>query len=308
MSDASPTDTTDSPSLDATAGGRLPEFLIIGAAKCGTTSLFNLMADHPEVYAPFKKELWFFNEGIDGPGDLKAYRNYFAGAAPDQAAGEATPGYLYYADATISGLRRAYDAPPKFLIILRDPVRRFWSHYLHNRAHGWELRSFEEVLRDGPEHNSSSSIHHFFAVGRFGEQIQEWFSAFPRSRFQVTFLEDLAGDPESVLLDIFRFLDVRPTVDPIRLDRQHNSAWTPRSEFVRDVVDPFVWRAARKLLPEAWSWRIHKTVKRLNKRPIEQKPEMSVEGRARLADYYRDDVARLQRLLDRPLPDAWPAA
>lgn len=286
-------------------GGRLPDFLLIGAARCGTTFLFGLIADHPEIYAPFKKELWFFNESGEG---LDAYKSYFKEARPGQMAGEATPGYLPNFDPTIANIQRSYDELPQFLVILRDPVDRFWSHYLHNRSHGWETRSFKEVIEEGPDGGTAACLnapnHETFRVGEYGGQLERWFDAFSRRHFKIVFLEDLAREVSPVLLDIFQFLGVDETVEPIGLDGRRNSFWTPRSEFVRDVVHPYVRRAARRILPERWSWRVHKGIKRLNKSPGE-KPKMPLWAREALADYYRSDVARLERLLDRPVPDEW---
>ena len=290
----------------APATGQLPDFLLIGAAKCGTTSLFGLMADHPEIYTPYRKELWFFNNEIAG--QVESYKAHFSGAEANQVVGEATPGYLPNVSPTIENIQKVYEASPRFLVILRDPVRRFWSHYLHNRAHGWETRSFEEVIDDGASTGTpafpNSPIHNVFRVGEYGQQLERWFGAFSQSQFKIIFLEDLAEDTSGTLCKVFRFLGVTKTVEPVRLERRQNSAWSPRSEFVHDVVNPFVTRIVKKIFGEKAGYTVHKRVKEMNKQPIE-KPRMPEWGRDVLAGYYEEDVRRLERLLDQPLPSEW---
>ena len=131
------------------SGGRLPDFLILGEMKCGSTTLWQLLSKHPRIFFPDEKELHFFNARPDRPLSASDYERCFASSDSDHLLGEATPNYLFDEDASVRIHRTIPEA--RLIAILRDPVMRAWSHYWHNVRRGREPLSFQRALAAEPE-------------------------------------------------------------------------------------------------------------------------------------------------------------
>jgi hypothetical protein len=208
----------------------LPDYLIIGAQRAGTTSLFKYLVQHPAVGRPFLgKGAHFFD--INYSADLDAYRAYFpttaykwyvkASRRMDAVTGEGSPYYLAHPHAPY---RIAETLPEvKLIALLRDPVERAYSHYQHEVARGFEDLSFEEALereperlagevermRGDPSYNSFALQHHsYLSRGRYAEQLEVWYGLFPTEQILVLRSEDLFSAPERTYLDVLRFLGV----------------------------------------------------------------------------------------------------
>ena len=203
--------------------GRPPDFVIVGAQRAGTTSLFRYLAAHPDVAVPGEKELHFFDLGFARGGDW--YRQQFP---VDGVTGEATPYYLFHPHAP----RRLAAALPvaKLIVLLRDPVERAVSHYKHEVATGFEPLAFEEAVAreeerllgeaerlEADETYYSFAHQHwtYVARGRYAEQLERWFSLVARERVLVLRSEDLYADPAAALAETLAFLGLEP--------------WTPSS-------------------------------------------------------------------------------
>jgi Sulfotransferase domain len=204
----------------ATSGARtLPTFLVIGTQRGGTTTLYHYLVQHPQVLgAVADKEVHFFD--LRYAAGLGAYRGAFptTGAARRVARdrgtfaiGEATPYYLFHPAVPE---RVASDLPDvRLLAVLRDPVARAWSHYRHEVELGFEDLSFEdaldaeaartagaaELLAADPAATSFAHQHHtYVARGRYVEQLERWWRAFPRERLLLVRSEDLHRDPAPI--------------------------------------------------------------------------------------------------------------
>lgn len=194
---------------DHRPAGRLPDFLIAGEAKCGTTTLWELLGRHPRVFFPRDKELHFFSSYSDFPGHgrlqtsgLDPYLLEFAYAEATQICGEATPNYLFDELAC----ERIYSVLPsvRIVVILRDPIARAWSHYWHHVRRGWERLNFDDALEAEEERLQSGdpNMHAKFsyvARGRYVESLQRYERTFSRGQLCVVFLEDLHRDPRAVI-------------------------------------------------------------------------------------------------------------
>lgn len=205
----------------------LPNFLVIGAMKGGTTSLFQYLAGHPQVHPPFRKEIKFFDlhygQGLDW------YRAHFplkTKMTKGAITGEATPYYIFH---PLAAGRIAKDLPgAKLIAILRNPVDRAYSHYNHMVRVGRENLSFEEALDKederlfdeeqkiaaDPAYSTFKHLHYSYkARGRYAEQIAKWLELFPRE--QVLFLssEELYSKPFSAYGKALEFLSL-PAWDP----------------------------------------------------------------------------------------------
>lgn len=209
----------------------LPNFLVIGAAKAGTTSLYRYLEQHPEIYmSPIKEPNFFALEGqpLDfcGPGDAQyirrfsvtdraAYEALFAGVQDEVAVGEASALYLYSPAAPVNICR--YAPQMKLIAILRHPVERAYSAFLHllrderepTTDFGCALEDEEARVRGGWEH-----IWHYRRMGFYAAQLGRYYRHFGRDQLRVYRYETLRDEPERLSADIFEFLGVDPSFTP----------------------------------------------------------------------------------------------
>jgi hypothetical protein len=247
----------------------LPDFLIIGAQKAGTTALYAYLRRHPAITGPSWKEVSYFDRHYAR--GLSWYRGNFPNLlrARGELVGEASPSYLFHPLAP----QRVKELLPeaRLVALVRNPVDRALSHYNHEVALGREPLSFEDALaaeedrlqgedarlRADPRYFSSEWWSHTYkARGRYAEQLEHWLELFPREQLLVLPSEDLLGEPERAHAQVLEFLDAPP----------HRLNTYPRV-FER------------------------------------QYEEMKPETRAELADYFAEPNRRLYELLGRDL--AW---
>lgn len=292
-----------------------PDFLLIGAMKAGTTALYEALGQHPEVFMSPVKEPNFFafveapprfqapiDQRPDGVNhtsitDPAKYQALFDGAAAGQVTGEASHWYLYWPAAPENIQKRARGV--KLVAILRDPVERAYSAFLHFVRDGDEpITDFREALRAEPER-----IRKGWAMGRYADrgfyhrQLERYYARFDPAQIRVVLHEDFVETPGAVLKDLFAFLEVDPDVEP-HVGRRVNRSGVPRSRLVHTAFQGAQAMAARvrPLLPEPLiDWAV-----RLKNRNLD-KPPLPPEARSLLADAYRDDVRRLEALIGRDL-------
>jgi hypothetical protein len=217
----------------------VPTFLVIGAQRAGTTSLFDYLLRHPDVRGPLAggdqvwwtgKELHFFDERFWR--GLNWYRSFFPTVfsrnarrrtGKDLVVGEATPFYMFH---PLVPERVAASIPEVRLVaLLRDPVERAWSHYKIMRRSRREKLSFGEALEAEPDRLAKErerlltdpkfrSLHYrhhaYFARGLYAEQLERWLDHFPREQLLVLRAEELHERPADVYRTVLEFLDLRP--------------------------------------------------------------------------------------------------
>ena len=291
----------------------LPNFLVIGAGRSGTTSLHRYLGQHPEVYLCPEKSPNFFvsHEELppwEGPdlrrmarqwiSDPRAYEALFDAVKDEKAVGEVSPVYLQARNAP----KAIRDMCPEVRIvaILRDPVERAYAHFLGRRRDGLEKRSdFREVAaaelaRPLPDDVAFGS---YLGCGRYHHFLQGYFELFPRERIRVYLFEDLLRDADALLADLFEFLGVDPAfvVDTGerhgRTGEIENPAlrflWT-RSVALRTALRPHLPSAFRDAAFPLFAPRL-------------ARPAVDPALRAELVEVFRDDVGRLEALIDRNL-------
>jgi hypothetical protein len=195
--------------------GSLPDFMIIGAPKCGTTSLFEYLCCHPNLARPTRKEIHYFDENFER--GLAWYRRHFPIVEQPQMTGEATTAYLFAKNAPARAAALVPNA--KIIAVLRDPVRRVISHYWHNQRHGRVRGDFESYFREALSPNQEREtnqarqfIHYPVQWGFYKEQIERWFDHFPREQFLFIRFEDLASDGAAQTRKVFDFLGLPEAV------------------------------------------------------------------------------------------------
>lgn len=198
----------------------LPDFIIIGAQKAGTTSLATYLFRHPDVVAPVRKEIHYFDSPEFGHGP-NWYRAHFRLRRPSAITGEASPYYLTHPHTP----RRVHELIPhaKLVVMLRNPVDRALSHYQHQVRHGREPLTFEDAIKAEPERLAGEfermlSDEHYYSYNYwaysyatrslYSEQIERWLRYFDVSRIHFIASEEFFRDPESEHLKTLRFLDL----------------------------------------------------------------------------------------------------
>lgn len=275
----------------------LPNFVIIGAMKAGTTSLYHYLRQHPEVFMPSTKELHYFvaeKNWSRGPG---WYQRQFAGSDAAVAVGEASPDYAKFPEYEGVAQRVADTLPHARLVYaVREPVERIRSHYLHDVARGRERRPIEVAVPGNP---------HYLAPSSYALQLEQYLEHFPRERLLVVRSEDLRSRREETMRRVHAFLGVDPSWSAPDQDREYNAIGA------KSAPGPLM-RAARHL-PGASQLRLLApgavtAAERLlgrSRRPVDVAAgTISPALRNRLLDELAPDLARLPGLVGDGF-DAW---
>jgi sulfotransferase family protein len=199
----------------------LPDFLILGAQKAGTTALYSYLRRHAQIGGPIWKEVSYFDRHY--PRGTAWYRGQFPLRNDGRIAGEASPGYLFHPLAPERVRQTVPDA--KLIVLLRDPIDRALSHYHHEVALGREPLSFEEAIDAEPDRTRGEEErlvrepgyfshawwdYTYLARGRYAEQVERWLAVFPREQMLMLASEDLAVQPADVHGRVLEFLGRSP--------------------------------------------------------------------------------------------------
>jgi hypothetical protein len=292
---------------------RLPSFIVIGAARSGTTALHRFLRQHPSIFMCRNKEPNFFafeGQALDykGPGaefvnnsvaSLEAYRALFEDAPEGAAIGEASPLYLYSPQAASRIHARVPDA--RLIAILRNPVEQVYSHYLYARKEMIEPEAdFIRALDAQADRRAAhwQPLFQYVDFARYNVQLRRYFQHFSRAQLKLFLYEDFAADPLGVTREIFRFIGVDDTFAPDVSERS-NEGGIPRSALLQALVmrPNVASRLAGAVLPEGARRRIRDAISRANVK----RDEMSVDARERLRRGLRSDILDLQELIGRDL-------
>lgn len=304
---------------------RRPDLFIIGAAKTGTTSLYEYLRGHPEVFMSPAKEPRYFAPDLDSgsghdlryPNDEERYLALFEGARDEKRLGEASVRYIYSAEAP----RLIHEFQPNAFIVamLRNPVEMIYSMHNQRVSEGAEeIADFEQALaaeaarREGQ--GLPSGVNPLLTLyrdrGRFGEQLPRWFDTFGRERLHVIIFEDMVDDSAGTFRRLLEFLDVDPNYQPASF-AAYNRSHAPRSRILRTLTKSrlpqwVVWQ----LLPRVVGDRATRAMVRgfrhspINRRAAPRAP-LRPELRRRLEEELTPDVARVSELLGRDLAALW---
>jgi hypothetical protein len=202
----------------------LPDFVIIGTMKGGTTSLYKYLTQHPHILSARKKEVHFFDKSYQFNRGIRWYKSYFSLqklASEQLITGEASPSYMFYPQVPY----RLFNVLPhvKLIAILRNPVDRAYSHYQRNVFRGYETLSFEDAIAQeeqrlegekdkiiaNPNYESRVyRLYSYLARGRYIEQLESWFQYFTSHQLLIIKSEDLFTHPSQQLNKVFDFLEI----------------------------------------------------------------------------------------------------
>jgi hypothetical protein len=300
----------------------LPNFLIIGAAKSGTTSLYAYLKQHPEVFMCVPKEPTFFgNEGttglFNGPYDedrayhsrvitnLQDYTALFNNVASEKAIGEASIYSLYLPKAPAQ--IKKYIPKAIMFAVLRNPAERAYSAYLHTVRQARERHSFSIALQEEPKRilQNWNPLWHFKAMGFYSEQVKRFYETFDRDQVHIYLYEDFLKKPLLTIKEVFDILSVDTSFNPDTSTR-YKTSYVPKSP----AIEKFLYKARghvqfSRYWPSQWQQRhgrqISDFLERLAQRNRVPPPPMPEDVRSALLEDYRDDIFRLEDLLRRDL-------
>jgi hypothetical protein len=289
----------------------LPNFFILGAAKAGTTTLWDLLNQHPQVYLSFSKEPMYFSRDDFFAHGLDWYRDtYFAGWNGQPLIGEATPHYLYWAEKVAPRLARTVGpGAPKLIVIFREPLQRAYSWYWNMIKEGKETLAFPEALEAEPrnlkEHwdqlYSFGAMTYGYARGsQYASQLQHYLDLFPRENFYFLLQEDLRKDFAATLRGLFAFLGIDPTVtvQPV----VSNPSAMPRSRGFHQLLHgpSRLKDFLKRLLPYNLRYRLKTDLAEANLRPFDY-PPLDPSLAASLRPRFAEEVSRLAKMINRDL-------
>lgn len=263
----------------------LPTFIVIGAMKSGTTSLYLYLRSHPEIFMSDPKELEFFSTHYDK--GIAWYASHFQAKA--KAYGEASTGYTKYPTASFSGVpQRMHAVLPdiKLMYIVRDPIERIISQYIHKYSLGQEQRSLDEAL-------ATLEGNHYVACSRYYMQLEQYLPYYPKENILVITAEELKHQRQATIRAVYRFVGVDETYVGPHLDVvAHKSSEKRRPRKIRRYFpSKEATNKVKQLLPSPVArWIRDSTLHP----PLQVRPTCSPELEARLIDHFRDDVAALR--------------
>jgi hypothetical protein len=308
MSDPKPSSTP--------ADAARPNFLVVGAAKTGTTSVHAYLEQHPSVFMPTKENFFFISELYENnhlpypaqrpKAEIEfseaAYLAPYAEAAHFAARGEVATGYLYYHETAIPKIKRVLGEDIKLMAILRQPVDRIWSGYTFFTRDLHEKLPFEAAMAAEQERMEQDwdFMWHYAAHSLYADSVRAYQEAFPN--FKVFFFDELMADPAAFMRSVFSFLDIDPN---IALDlTEKNASGAPKSKAFQALVtqENPVKKALRPLI-RAFAGREarHKMRQWLKAKNVGEKDRMTPEQYNALLPQFLDDITELEALTGRDL-------
>jgi hypothetical protein len=295
-------------------GRRFPNLLIVGAAKSGTSSLCEYLGQHPDIFMSPNKEPEFFawegkKKEMQGPRarqalnrvvtEMDAYENLFNEASDQKIVGEASTAYLYRPLAPARIRHHIPDA--KLIAVLRNPIDRAYSAYVHARRERREpLSDFAEALAAEPTRirDGWGATTHYTEMGMYAQQLERYKVLFPTEQIRVYLHDDLARDPVALVQDAFRFLNVDSNFEP-DVARKFNQGTMVRSARGHILIHSRPIRSlGRFLLPARLRRSLYSNFRRWNRFPVDSlRPEL----RENLARIFEAEIHRLSRMVGRDL-------
>jgi Sulfotransferase domain len=280
------------------AEGALPNLIVIGGLKCGTTSLHHYLNLHPEIGMSRPKELNFFVEELNWGLGADWYRSHFPAGSPVR--GETSPHYTNRPrfQGVAERMQETLGADTRLIYMVRNPLDRLLSHYLHNAGGGYESRELPQAVSDP----ASAYVQR----GLYAFQLEPYLEAFGAERILVISREELGAERDATVRRAFEFCGVEPGFTSPEFDREWETGSGKGSGGYRLMDKAVRMPGLRALdrnfdrLPERLRWRVERMVHDPDSGEA-KKPELEPELRDRLAGVFRPDAARLEELIGRPL-------
>jgi len=290
-----------------------PDFLVVGAAKSGTTSLFHYLNKHPDIYIPEVKECRFFSQltkNFNGLGaeffpnsgitDEKEYFELFAGHE-DKICGDISNDYLYYYERSIKNIKKYLDDDVKIIIILRNPIDRAYSNYMHAVRDNWENLTFENAIIEEAYRirENWGWPYHYIQAGFYYKRVKAYLDNF--SNVKVYLFEDLKNK-NKFLNDLYDFLNVK-RIHNIEDEKIYNVSGYPKNKIIHIfLTSDGIFRKVLKPVVNALfsKEKIQQIMTNLKYKNLVKK-ELSFKTKLYLSKLYESDIEKLSVLIKRDL-------
>jgi hypothetical protein len=293
----------------------MPSFIVIGAGRSGTTSLYYYLKQHPQIsmssvketnyfaYDPGIQQQFLHPEKTDFPvTDLNTYQKLFLVHPHTVATGEASPIYLWHPSAPLNISKLIPDV--KLIAILRNPVERACSAFMHYVSIGMEKRKFEQAILEESQHKINGQwplgTMTYVGLGFYFQQLTRYLNFFSHEQMRIFLYDDFQADPVQAMKNIFLFIGVRESFVPDMRER-YNASGKPKNKFIHFILQPREFtKKFRRHLPK----KIHDPVFNLLMRKKNDNLVKSFvdDGiRKKLTEIYCEEVAELAKLLNRDL-------
>ena len=283
-----------------------PNFFIIGAPKCGTTSLATWLSDHPNIYMSPLKEPYFFcsdlNFGLIS--SLEKYEELFKKANDIHiAVGEASTWYLF-SQVAVSKIEKTYPEA-RYIIMLRNPVEMAHSLYYFNLRRDEHISDFKTAWKLSAERRQNRAVRSLVLEPRkldyqkvccLGDQLERLFTAVPRQKVLVLLLDDIQENPRREYLKVLSFLHV-PDNGRIEFPVKNQASEDRFPLFQKGLyILGRVWHPVKKQLGIVRSFGIMKPISNLCAIP-RSRPTIPIDVRQELVDYFKKDIEKLSYLI-----------
>jgi hypothetical protein len=286
--------------------------MCLGAGKCGTTTMFDILRQHPDIYIPSSKEPHFFNISENFSNGLKWYEKTYFKKADKKIIADFTPSY-FFDKQTPKRIFESLGANIKFLVIIRNPVDRAYSHYLHSRRDHHEELSFETSLNlelsrlNQYEHQSdylSYLRHSYVHQGLYSQMLERYLEYFSLDKFLfISFEDELLRERKLTINKILEFLELDSSI-PINIDIRSNQASKEKSRVLKRMMKKTGWwRALIKIMIPSLKIRqiIKNRIHIMNIR-VFSPPKICPLDRVKIYNsFFKEDVNNLERLLKRDM-------
>ncbi len=285
----------------------LPNTFIIGAAKAGTTTVYDLLKQHPQVFLTYDKEPMFFSRDDYYEKGINWYtKTFFSGSQDFLIRAEATPHYLYWAEKVAPRIKKEINNDQqKFIVILRNPIDRAYSWYWNMVADGRENLPFKEALQleearlkeNWKDLELFGSMQFgYFHGGCYSDQLMHFFNLFGRDQFHILFLEDLIKNQAAEFQHILSFLNIDQNIS-IKLGVSNVSS-LPKFRNIHKLIrrQSLLKNLLKPLLPGCVRYKIKTYILRKNMRSYKY-PKMNEYVRILLTQKYQHEIDQLSELL-----------
>ena len=298
---------------------RLPDFLLVGAAKSATSSLYSYLDQHPQIVMASGDESWFFSFFKNPPryvspgilsnliSELDAYLKLYDGAEANQILGDACPSYLYTYEDTIRNIRQLYSeealAKLKIIISLREPVSRAYSQFYTFKRKVQEPLAFAQAIQqDTVKQRIQDNWNIFYdypGFGMYSKQVEAFQQAFGKERVLVFLYEDIQADIHAVCRSIYSFLGIDP--DFVVDDRIKHNSVTGEPTVKWLVAGLISKNKFKKMISALIPKQLRMLLLYIIVAPLLKRKPMDENTLKQFSGYFKQDIVKLEELIGRDL-------
>ena len=290
----------------------LPNFMCIGAAKSGTTSLYDILKQHSDIFVPSFKEPHFFDIPSAYKNGISWYeKSYFSNVKNENCVGDFTPTY-WFEEKTAQRIFNDLGKDVKFIVILRNPLDRAYSHYLHSKRDCHELLSFKEALvNEKTRFEKSVSIGDYLSKlrfsyirqGSYAHMLKEYFKYFPKENFLIlNFEKEFVAERKETIDKVLLFLNVNN--EKMEIDLKSNIASKARFTWLKNIMNKQTWWnvVLKKMIPSVEFRRILRNrIQRANNVNFLFDEISDIEKKDLYNRYFKHEVLELEELLNKKM-------